>query len=182
MLRHVFDRVEKARFVGPGGRELALISGQRLRRINLLTGRPIGGPDGREFPARIVEISPDGTAVLVSDDTMPRNPVVRWLGLYDSDTGRLRAEHRIPPDQSAWEIDRTQFGPGNRVIAIRHGVQQGKSVTSCWHVDRGDLFEPRTAAEPVINEDLRIFHGRTAGRSWASSRRNAIPRAWPRPA
>ncbi len=161
VLRHVFDQVEKARFVGLGGRELALVSGQRLRRIDLVTGRPIGDPDGREFPARIVEISPDGTAVLVSDDTTARNPVVRWLGLYDSDTGRLRVEHRIPPDRPAWRIDRTQFGPGNRAIAIRHGVQQGKGVTSCWRVGRDDLFEPRTAdAEPVINEDLRIFHGR----------------------
>ena len=111
---------------------------------------------------------------------MPQDPSARWLGLHDSDTGRLRAEHRIPPVMPGWEIDRTQFGPGNRVIALRHGVPEGKGVTTCWRVDRGDLFEPRTAAsEPVIEQDLRLLHGRN-GRTilgLVPMERNTLPLA-----
>jgi len=179
VLRHVFEQVGKTRFVGPGGRELALIWGHRLRQIDLVTGQPIGDPAGREFPGEILDVSPDGTAVLVADIT-PEVRSARVFGLHDSGTGRLRAEYRVPPDRPGWEIDRAQFGPGNRVIALAHGAPDGKAVTSCWRVDRGDVFEPRTAAsELVVNQDLRLFHGRN-GRTILAlvpAEGNASPRA-----
>jgi eukaryotic-like serine/threonine-protein kinase len=179
VLRHIFEHVEKTRFVGPGGRVLALISGHWLRRVDLVTGQPIGASDGREFPGEILDVSPDGMAVLVTDVT-PTDRPTRRFGLHDMNTGRLRAEYRVPADRAAWRIDRTQFGPGNRVIAFAHGRARGESVTSCWRVDRGEMFEPRTeSSERVIDQDLRLFHGRN-GRSilgLVPAERNASPRA-----
>ncbi len=179
VLRHVFDRVEAARFVGPGGRVLALFAAGRLRRIDLVSSQPIGDPNGGEFPGNILEVSPDGTRVLVCDAT-PEAPQARRLGLHDSDTGRLIAEYRIPADQPGWQIDRTQLEPGNRVIAIRHGMEQGKAITSCWRVSRGEWFEPeRALSEPGIDrDDLRLFQGRN-GRSilgLVPAERDASPR------
>jgi WD40 repeat protein/tetratricopeptide (TPR) repeat protein len=160
VLRHFVNRVEKARFVGPGGRELTLISGRRLRQINLVTGQAIGEPDGREFPAPILEISPDGAALLVTPRVQP-GQAHEWLGLCDTATGRLRAEYRHPLDQAPTAKKPPRFGPGNRVITLSHWVSFGKSVTRCWRVDRGDVFEPLTASRaPILNPDFRLFHGR----------------------
>jgi hypothetical protein len=144
-LLHVVNRVEKARFVGPGGRELASISGRRLRQIKLVTGQAIGEPEGREFPAPILEISPDGAAVLVTPRVQPGQAHKR-LRLCDTATGWLCAEYRHPLDQVPTAKETPRFGPRNRVIALSHWVPFGKSVTQFWRVNRGDVFEPLTAS------------------------------------
>ena len=90
---------------------LALVAGNRLRLVDLVSARELGDPAGQEFPEPIVELSPDGSLVVTSqrDAKGELDGPLRVVtsGLSTSDrlvvNGLLRARPgaRVQPEEAA---------------------------------------------------------------------------------
>jgi serine/threonine protein kinase/WD40 repeat protein/Flp pilus assembly protein TadD len=106
VLRHLFNDVDEALFLGDDGLTLALLRDRRLSFVDLVSGRAIDDPDPSPFPALIHAASPDLSLVVAGKPET-------GLTFYDRVTRRPRAT--LPPSRLWVPQDRTtEFGPANR--------------------------------------------------------------------
>ncbi len=137
VLRHLIggiDRRTRIVFTGPDRRVASLIDDNRLRRFDLATGRPLGDPAGREFPAPILDASPDG-ALVVTAAKIPGRSRTTWdVRVLDADSGRARTQ--LPPLECDTVGSEVLFDPNGRYISLRLPPPVPKGAGSDWSIRR----------------------------------------------
>ena len=148
VLRHTIGgltRETRILFTGPDRTVVSLVTGRRLRRFDLATGRPVGDPGGVEFPAPILATPADGSLVVTVAEIHGR-PGPAWdVRVFDADSGRQRAQ--LPPlEYERVEADVISDQGGRYLglklaIAFRNGYE-GTFIRRTWRLDSAEPAGP----------------------------------------
>ncbi len=142
VLRYVIggiDRKTRVVFTGADRTVLSLIDGDRLRRFDLATGRPVGDQGGRKFPAPILDASPDGALVVTAAEIPGRSRTTWDVRVFDADSGLTRAQ--LPPLESEAVGSEVVFDPNGRYMSLKlplpkeRGGQWDSSFRMVWRLD-----------------------------------------------
>jgi eukaryotic-like serine/threonine-protein kinase len=111
VLRHFFDQVDEAEFLGEDGMTLVLFRNGRLRAVDLVSGRELDDPGGlTSFPGYIGAVSADLSVLAVGRTE---------TGLTFSDRLTLRPRAVLPASRVWFPRDRAmQFGPRNHFFML----------------------------------------------------------------
>jgi WD40 repeat protein len=152
-------------FTGPDRTVASLVTRNRVRQFDLVVGSPLGDPAGVEYPAPVLDVSPDGSLV-VTCAALEGRSVAAWdVRIFDARSGRQRAQ--IPPLECEQMDPGVIFDPNGRYIGLKLSIGHrtnwagGPYVRQIWRLDTASpAGMPGVVPDRWERSDLRMISDR----------------------
>ena len=157
VLRHTIDGVTpetRLLFTGPDRTVATLVDGKRVRRFDMATGERLGNSAGREFPAPVLAVSPDGSQVVTAAPIPERKQLACDVRVFDADSGEQRAQLSAVEGK---EVDpHVTFDPSGRYLGLKFPVLHrdgpgGEYLRRFWRLDTGTEARLPRGSSTTIN-------------------------------